>query len=253
MPRSRPKQAKTKALQDRIDALYAALGIDEDADPNATIADLQTKANELEQMVADKEKADADAARMAMAATAAKLYAGIGAPSSTDDADRLQATYGDANNTPTQTVNDIVVTTGTGGNQSVAVLSEDKKAMVADNHGWEGQEVRRRPPAVPWSRRLSTRTSAIRRRAKFNSVSSERTTLDFQTADGDAGDFASDTDSQATARIASPSFDHDRWREDVQIAGSTISRGTTDHNCRQLLRCVRHVRYCTSGSDGCLR
>ena len=59
------EQAKTKALQDRIDALYAALGIDEDADPNATIADLQTKANELEQMVADKEKADAEADRKA--------------------------------------------------------------------------------------------------------------------------------------------------------------------------------------------
>ena len=71
------EQAKTKALQDRIDALYAALGIDEDADPNATIADLQTKANELEQMVADKEKADAEAARMAAAKTGKDLFAAL--------------------------------------------------------------------------------------------------------------------------------------------------------------------------------
>ena len=71
------EQAKTKELQDRIDALYAALGIDEDADPNATIADLQTKANELEQMVADKEMADAEAARMAAAKTGKDLFAAL--------------------------------------------------------------------------------------------------------------------------------------------------------------------------------
>ena len=72
------EQAKTKALQDRIDALYAALGIDEDADPNATIDDLQTKANELEQMVADKEMADAEADRMAAAKTGKDLFAALG-------------------------------------------------------------------------------------------------------------------------------------------------------------------------------
>ena len=71
------EQAKTKALQDRIDALYEALGIDEDADPNATIAELQTKAGELEQMVADKEKADAEAARMAAAKTGKDLFAAL--------------------------------------------------------------------------------------------------------------------------------------------------------------------------------
>ena len=86
--------AKTKALQDRIDALYAALGIDEDADPNATIADLQTKANELEQMVADKEMADADAARMAMAKTGKDLFAalaGTQADGSDDALDNVEA------------------------------------------------------------------------------------------------------------------------------------------------------------------
>ena len=72
------EQAKTKALQDRIDALYAALGIDEDADPNATIADLQAKAKELEQMVADNEKADAEADRMAAAKTGKELFAALG-------------------------------------------------------------------------------------------------------------------------------------------------------------------------------
>ena len=80
------EQAKTKALQDRIDALYAALGIDEDADPNATIADLQTKANELEQMVADKEKADAEADRMAAAKTGKDLFAALAGTSDTTDA-----------------------------------------------------------------------------------------------------------------------------------------------------------------------
>ena len=79
------EQAKTKALQDRIDALYAALGIDEDADPNATIADLQAKADDLEQMVADKEMADAEADRMAAAKTGKDLFAAL--EGSTSDAD----------------------------------------------------------------------------------------------------------------------------------------------------------------------
>ena len=78
--------AKTKALQDRIDALYAALGIDEDADPNATIADLQTKADELEQMVADKEMADAEADRMAAAKTGKDLFAALAGTDATNNA-----------------------------------------------------------------------------------------------------------------------------------------------------------------------
>ena len=138
------EQAKTKALQDRIDALYAALGIDEDADPNATIADLQAKANELEQMVADKEMADAEADRKAMAATAAKLYAGIRAQMgdgnlTNPQANDRDAAYGGINN------NQILVSIGAVDNDGTAIagspvtLSEDKKTAVADNHGWEGK------------------------------------------------------------------------------------------------------------------
>ena len=79
-----------------------------------------------------------------MAATAAKLYAGISlpigdvaSPAATDRAavynaafDAIMVSNGDGTNTPTP-----------------VSLSEDEDAMVADNHGWEGKRYTRTTPA----------------------------------------------------------------------------------------------------------
>ena len=136
------EQAKTKALQDRIDALYAALGIDEDADPNATIADLQTKANELEQMVADKEKADAEAARMAAAKTGKDLFAALAGPTGdgTDDAlDNVQAFTAETGLTSSGLVIDVTDGAGT---LTGAVTDPTLKAgdSVTALGSWKGKD-----------------------------------------------------------------------------------------------------------------
>ena len=93
----------------------------------------------------------ADEARMAMAATAAKLYTGIAAqngnPTTTaagtalGDGERAAA-YNDASVpsgvTPAPTA-DTSIMVGIGTATPVA-LSQDKEAMVAAHHGWEGMK-----------------------------------------------------------------------------------------------------------------
>ena len=81
---------------------------------------------------------------MAMAATAAKLYAGIGAPMGglTDTADTTRAAaYNDVDEPTAGTAVDtlIRVNIGDGTAANVSNLSEDKKTMVAANHGWAGK------------------------------------------------------------------------------------------------------------------
>ncbi len=71
-------------LQEQIAALREALGIDGDADPEATIAELQADLKELQdeqtaRMEADQERM-AEEARMAAAATGKALFAAMGGP-----------------------------------------------------------------------------------------------------------------------------------------------------------------------------
>ena len=128
------EQAKTDALQMEINALRAQLGLDPEDDPAASIQDLQDEVARLQGEIddaADKARmAQEEADRKAMAATAAKLLDGIGAPMGNigSDADgTLAAGYSG---------NDIHVRIGT---DEAISLMEDKKTMVADNHGWEGK------------------------------------------------------------------------------------------------------------------
>ena len=78
---------------------------------------------------ADDEQREADAA---MAATAAKLYAGISAPTATDTGSEgnRYAVYGGTNNSQ------IVVSIDDAADVN---LSEDKKTTVAAHYGWEGK------------------------------------------------------------------------------------------------------------------
>ena len=130
------EQAKTQALQMEIDALRAQLGLDPAGDEklDASVKDLQDEVKRLQdqiQAAADQDRMDQEKADTAAAAAmAAKLYAGIGAP--TDDSNvaaRRYAAYGGAG---------IEVKIGTDTDGSTATLMEDKKTMVAAHHGWEG-------------------------------------------------------------------------------------------------------------------
>ena len=111
-----------------------------------TLTSTLASAKTARQMAKD---ADQRAADMAMAATAAKLYAGLehGLGNTTET---RTAAYNDADAPTTGTAADtlIMVTSGTAADSPVAVaLSEDKKTMVAANHGWAGKRYTRTSPA----------------------------------------------------------------------------------------------------------
>ena len=149
----------------------AALSMDEAAENAAVLATAESLASAWraaltaqaaadaaktaeEQRLADEEaeraRQAAEEARMAaeaMAATAAKLYAGIGAPTAADVALARHAAYNDAG-TPTDSTADqfiSVTTTDATSTATVAHLSEDKDAMVAALHGWEGMRFTAEP------------------------------------------------------------------------------------------------------------
>ncbi len=132
-----PTQAEQLAtLQGQINALRAQLGLEDDGDVGAGIKALQNERDRLQDLVDDAADKAADAKRKADRATAAKLYAGIsaptgdvGSPTATDRA----AAYNTANTA-------IMVSAGVPADTPAAVtLSENKKAMVAANHGWAGK------------------------------------------------------------------------------------------------------------------
>ena len=117
--------AKQKAEDDKAAAEAAKKKAEDDA------AAAKKKADDEE---AARKKAAEDAAMAAMIVTAAKLHAGIGAPTddpNSDNAARRHAAYNAAGTA-------ITVTSGAGTDIAVT-LNEDKKTMVADNHGWEGK------------------------------------------------------------------------------------------------------------------
>ena len=131
-------------LQNEINALRTQLGLPADGNLSTSITDLQNELNRLknEQTTADNK---------AMVATAAKLYAGIGAQTAGVTAtvaagtalaaDQRGAAYNDAGVPSTitpATLADTRIMVGIG-TADVVTLSEDKKTMVADNHGWAGK------------------------------------------------------------------------------------------------------------------
>ena len=117
-------------LQEQLAALQERLGIEGNEDPGHDVAGLQAEIERLEGQIEEAEEEQMAADMKAMAATAAKLYAGIGPPMDTildGNATTLAAEY----------VND-AIHVKIGANDAIPLM-EDKKTMVADNHGWEGK------------------------------------------------------------------------------------------------------------------
>ena len=134
-------RAIEKAANDLVAALTTHGGSSaEIAAAASTGGEAKAMADSLDMKIAEAQKA----ADMAMAATAAKLYDGISAPSgdaNSPGANDRAAAYNNAG-TPTGSTIDthILVSIGDGTNTPTAVaLSEDKMAMVAANHGWAGK------------------------------------------------------------------------------------------------------------------
>ena len=151
------------------------------------------------------DKADM-AAKMAMMATAMKLHTGISAPmgDGTGNDDR-HAAYGTGDD-----AGKIAVTFGTGEAAGTAAnLSEDKKAMVADNHGWMGKKYTRTMPAAAgmYEAVVYSNVGDPKPGKKFGSAAAvtETGAFQYQLADGE---LAIDTSTAAVqALVASSSFD----------------------------------------------
>ena len=135
-------------LQEQLAALQERLGIEGDEDPGHDVADLRAQIESLEGQIeaaAEQERMETEkAAAAAMAATAAKLYAGIIAPNPVDgDGDGTADAEGTKDGTrhARHATGGIEVIIGA----EAETLSEDKDAMVADNHGWQGKKYTKAP------------------------------------------------------------------------------------------------------------
>ncbi|MCY4397715.1 MAG: hypothetical protein OXC10_21560 [Rhodospirillaceae bacterium] len=133
--------ARIAALQGQINTLRAQLGLGPDDDLSGSVTDLMDEVADLRQQIQDAADAAADADRKAMAATAAKLYAGIRAQMGAGDGTTFADTDRDAfyNADGTAILVSIGDGSGTAHTEVTATLSEDKKTMVAANHGWAGK------------------------------------------------------------------------------------------------------------------
>ncbi len=137
-------EEQVATLQGQINALRERLGIEDGDDPGHDVAALQTEIDRLQGLLDDADEEAEVAARKAMAATAAKLYAGISAPSGDVNslaANDRAAAYNDAG-TPTGAAIDTRILVSNSGDTALTaaiVLSEDKKTTVATNHGWAGK------------------------------------------------------------------------------------------------------------------
>ena len=131
------KVAAYRAVQQAADNLVMALKVNggKAAEVEAATTARQNAMNMADSL--DMKIADAQAAAdKAMAATAAKLYAGIGNAlllANTDVPGGRHSRYTGTNDA------NITVEINDAGNTVPAVLTEDKKAMVADYHGWAGK------------------------------------------------------------------------------------------------------------------
>ena len=114
----------------------ADVPMEEKAANTGTVSALETQLSNAKMARMDAMDEAEMAEKMAMMKTAMKLYAGISAQMGTDGtgtSDRFAA-YSGTNDSQ------VSVTFGDGTTAGTAiVLSEDKKTMVADNHGWMGK------------------------------------------------------------------------------------------------------------------
>ena len=178
--------------------------------------------------MAEQDKMDA----AAMAATAAKLYAGISVPTATDanTADTATATgtrfagYVTAAGTPTgASVGHIVV--GISADDDVA-LSEDEDAMVADHHGWEGKRYTRTMPATDgmYEAIVYSNVGDPTEGMKFGSPAADD---DYQyTLDAGENMELTMDDTNAGAdweeRVASPSFDQSDGVKEFELGNNMV-------------------------------
>ena len=128
-------ELQVEMLQAEIAALRTQLGLAPSDDIGDSITELQNQLAALRKQAQDAQDAEDKAAMEAAVATAAKLFAGIYAPA----ADATGTAVGEVHAAYNADDTAIVVTIGDGTAANATTLSENKKAMVDDNHGWAGK------------------------------------------------------------------------------------------------------------------
>ena len=206
----------------------------EEASHTKTIADLQVAVTLAQKRVdadkmrmAEEEQKAKDAKNAAMAATAAKLYAGIHAPAAnatgtgTDD---VHAAYNDADSPDSGTTADtlIMVTIGTGGDTPAAgtpvALSEDKKTSVTANHGWAGKRYIDAAGGDSYEAVVYSNVESPKQGRKFGSAADVTDTGAYEYMLTDGALVASDlTATGAAARIALPSVTRTAGTESFEL------------------------------------
>ena len=158
------------------------------------------------------------AEREAMAATAAKLYAGINAPVGTDGTgnDDRFARYDTTNETT------IEVFIGTGDAAGTAIiLSEDKDTMVADNHGWEGKRYADPAGGDMVEAYVYSNVEAPTEGDKFGQVGVTAAADGYEyglEADGETADAFT----FVAGNVASPSFDHTAGTKEFELPTNAV-------------------------------
>ena len=206
-------------LQAEINALRADLGLGEDDDLSGSIDELNEEIAALKKQIQDAADAVADAAKKArlaeMAATAAKLYAGIAAQNDTSGADQRSADYSGTN--------DANITVNYGATPTTQQLTQDKKAMVADNHGWEGKKYMASGAGVDgtYEAVVYSNVGEPMEGAKFSTTPDNDAGLTAPT--DDSGQYGiSTTGAEAQARVASPSFDQSAGTKMFELPDNTL-------------------------------
>ena len=215
--------AAKQAVMDNADALTDA----DETGFNAQIALAEAPIGPLEskiaadeaaeaKRIADEKAAEEKRKNDAMAVTAAKLRAGIAAQNgdvanttaagtALAAADERGAAYNNDGVPEAGIALDTRIMVGIGTNTPVP-LSEDKKATVADLHGWTGKRYTAEPDDDGmYEARVYSNVGAPTMGAKFNSGSTGDDNVGFDTTDG-VLTFAAEQN--LAARISSPSFDH---------------------------------------------
>ena len=193
---------------------------------SATVAQLKSRLDEAKESrdkkLADDQKAK-EANDAAMAATAAKLHAGISAP--TGDAgtpganDRAAAYNNDASA--------IMVSIGDGTTAPAApatglhTLSEDKKATVAANHGWEGKRYADPAGGDMVEAVVYSNVGMPTMGAKFNSGATDLPQVgDLDGTSGETGVLSGLTG--YAALVDSPSFDQPAGTKEFKLPTNAI-------------------------------
>ncbi len=208
--------AAHKTLSDAITAAADVSAADKAKYENAAsaamdrIADAQKifDAAEAERMAMEQEqqRKEEAAAAAEMAATAAKLYAGIGMDPLASTGDGTRTAASDADGV-------ISVTIGTA---APVPLAEDKKTTVAANHGWAGKRHTAEPTgdAGTYEAYVYSDVGEPTEGDPFN---------EEYTLDGTTGELGIDTSDAAVAgRVASSSFDQSAGSKAFKLPTNTV-------------------------------